>query len=214
MIKVLVAYDNEDERLGNYFDSCKLDVCATISSEESSEIDFELIEIASRQCNRAFLDLLPKQVKKNPFLLIVYAHGNEEAIRVNGTSFIRIGEDNEMFKDTVIYSTACLTGKLLGKELVGNGCKAFIGYDGQIVAFKDTRQDISIKCDNLGITMFLTSDITISEAFDQMKKYYTQESQKLLSFNDILASGLLINARESLVFHGNPDITRNDLVYH
>ena len=72
-------------------------------------------------------------------------------------------------------------------------------------------QDLSIKCDNFGITAFLTQDITAFEAYERMRSNYSQEINKMLVSRNVLRAGLLINAREALVFHGDKNLKKEEL---
>lgn len=212
MINVLAAFDESDIKLGEYFKACKNDLLTIIKKELENGQNFTTLEISSKNCHSAYFDIILSRYKEIPFLIVAYSHGNEKCLTVNGVAYISAGNDNSFFQKSFFYTNSCLSGKILGPDLIEQNCKVFIGYEEIVVAFKDERQDISIKCDNIGISMFLTGEITAYEAYLKMKDYYTQSANKLLKFNDILASGLLINAREALVFYGDKNCKKEDLM--
>lgn len=112
----------------------------------------------------------------------------------------------------MFYSTACLVGKKLAPDLINKGCKAFIGYKEEIFAYKQNeKKEISKNCDNAGIMAFLSDDITIYEACERMKSYYTQQIDRLEDVKDMLFAGNLIHARESIVCLGDKNLKKEDL---
>jgi len=209
MIEIVVAYDERDKKLGDYFESCKNDLIATI--EQLGGIKNTISEIPAKKCNRAYIDIALKHLKEISFLIIAYMHGTESQLIANNGAFVQVGDDNSFFKYSLFYTNSCLCGKLLGPDLITHQCHTFIGFDEEISALLGDNKDISIKCDNFGITAFLTQDITVFEAYDQMRTNYSQEITKMLSLGDILSAGVLVNAREALVFLGNKDLKKEGL---
>lgn len=211
MIRILIASDDEDVKLGNYFKLCKKDMLAVFDAEIKDGKLLEVNNIPSQNCNNAYLTIKFAELKEIPFLWISFSHGNEKSIKFNGSALIDAGDDNSLFTNTFFYTNSCLSGKYLGPDLIKQKCKVFIGYDNSVIAFKNDNQDISLKCDTIGITSFLTSDFSAYQAFEQIRQYYTQQANKLFDFGDPLSSGLLINAREALVFHGERNLKKEDL---
>lgn len=205
-----MAYDGVDARLGQYFANCKTDLLSTISMEAESGISFPVHEVESKNCRLEYLELTLGRLKDLPFVMIAYTHGTEDSLVADGAVFLRSGQNHSFFAKSFLYTTSCLAGKKLGPDLIEQGCRVFIGYEEPVIAFKDDRSDISLKCDNLGMTLFLTSDITAFDAYKMMKSHYSIAATKQLRFGDPLASGLIISSREALVFHGDMNATRRD----
>lgn len=213
MIKIITAFDEVDVRLGKYFENCKDDILAVIESENENGEIFENELIKSTNCNRAYLDIYLERYKLIPFIWVAYMHGNERSISSNGSVFISSSDDITYFSNAFFYTNSCLSGKILGPELINQKCSVFIGYDDAIMAFKNDYQEVSRRCDNFGIIYFLTSDATTYEAYEAMRNNYTLESNKILQFADPLSAGLLINAREALVFHGDKTKKKEDFFH-
>ncbi len=212
MINIFIAFDCDDIKLGPYFHNCMKDLSSVLLTEKDNGLKCLIMELPTRYCNWAHLDIKYSKYKDRPFIIVAYTHGNEDALTVGGTSFIKADEDNSFFNNSFFYTNSCLSGKRLGPNLIEQKCKTFIGYDQEIVAFKNELQQESLKCDNIGINLFLTSDYTAYEAFIGMKDYYTQKANSLDLFRDILSASLLINAREALVFHGDKNLKKSDLM--
>lgn len=212
MIELLIAYDDLDEELGEYFEACKDYLIPIIQAEVKSGSDYSINEIDTKNCNSAYLDIKFKDFAKLPFIFIGYTHGNKDALIVDGNTFVGIDRGNQNLRNSFFYTSSCLSGANLGKELVRQGCRVFFGYDEPVVAFKNELQDLSIQCDNIGLILFLTEKITAFEAYNKMKFFFTQSSKKQLKYGDVISAGLLINTREALVFCGDKEAKLDDFV--
>ncbi|MDF0716946.1 hypothetical protein PY092_12360 [Muricauda sp. 334s03] len=210
MIEFIIAYDERDLELGTYFQKCRDELHTLI--QNLPNFSHTANDVPANRCNMAYLEINLGKLRDMPFIIAAYTHGNSKQLVVNGTRFIDTDEDNSYFQNSFFYTNSCSSGIKLGPNLIDNNCSAFIGFDSDVDALLgDYYEDLSIKCDNYGITAFLSQEITAIQAYDQMRDNYTNEIQKLQNSMDILRAGILINARESLVFHGNKELTKTDL---
>lgn len=203
MIDLVVAFDDSDAELGVYFALCKDDSVEIINSLEKNRERIRYTEIPANKCNLAYLDISLQSLKDVPFIWAAFTHGDENSITIANVPFVEVGNDNSLFKDSFFYTNSCSSGLNLGQDLIDQNCRVFIGYNKKVYAFKNEYADTSLKCDTIGLTSFLTEDITAFEAYLKINQLYTQESRKLQNIGDILSAGLLINARESLTFKGD-----------
>ena len=210
MIEFVIAYDEEDVKLGSYFRKCRDQLVSTI--EGIPDFDYSTNEIQAKQCNRAYLDIALQRLDDLPFIITAYMHGNFKQLVANGGRFVDADEDNTFFSNTLFYTNSCSSGKLLGPSLISDACRTFIGFDQEVYSLLgDPYEDISVSCDNHGISAFLTDDVTAYSAYQSMKDNYTQEIKKLNDAKDVLRAGILISAREALVFHGDQELKKADL---
>jgi hypothetical protein len=208
MIKVIVVYDNKDPVLGTYFEGCKKYLLSALEYQREF-VNNKPHTISSLHCNKNYIGSLISSYESNPFIFVAYSHGNEKALRCGGNSYVEKNVNTHKFKNSLFYAMACSTGKELGEDLIKKKCLAFIGYKNEISGFLgDSKKNISINCDNVGIITFLSNDITIFEAFEKMKKYYTQQIDRLYEFKDMLFAGDLVENRESLVFFGEKNLKK------
>tara|TARA_R110002096_G_scaffold221459_2_gene410300 strand:- start:4202 stop:4843 length:642 start_codon:yes stop_codon:yes gene_type:complete len=203
MIDLVLAFDDSDADLGVYFALCKDDSVEIINSLEENRERIRYTQIPAIRCTTAYLDISLQALKDVPFIWAAFTHGDENSITIANVSFVEVGNDNSLFKDSFFYTNSCSCGLNLGQDLIDQNCRVFIGYKKKVYAFKNEYADISLKCDTIGLTSFLTEDITAFEAYLKINQLYTQESRKLQRIGDILSAGLLINARESLTFKGD-----------
>jgi len=211
MIRFIIAYDNLDSELGDYFEGCKNQLSGLLA-ENSALVNGEIYEMAGKQCNNAHIDIIIPRYNEHPFVFIAYSHGNETALCCGTERYVEKNINAHHFKNSLFYTTACSVGKELGYHLIANGCVAFVGYKSDIHAFiQNEKKEISKNCDNAGIMAFLSDDITISEACGRMKNYYTQQIDKLYNVDDVLFAGNLVEARDALICLGNQNLRKEDL---
>ncbi|MDB4291767.1 hypothetical protein N9954_00050 [Maribacter sp.] len=214
MINLLIAFDDSDADLGLYFTLCKDDSIEIINSIEVNRNRITVTELPANKCNQAYIDISLQNLKEPPFIWAAFTHGDEDSITVGNVPFVMAGNDNSFFNNSFFYTNSCSSATNLGKDLMEQSCRVFIGYKDKVYAFKNEYGDISLKCDTIGLTSFLTEDITAFESYSKMNQLYTQESRKLQKVGDVLSAGLLISARESLTFKGDKDAKSSDFILH
>lgn len=211
MINIIVAYDNEDVKLGTYFENCKNQLLS-ILEEHHALVNNKPHEVSTRHCNNVYIDLLLPKYNAYPFIFIAYSHGNEKALCCRDNNYVEKDANTHNFTNSLFYTTACSVGKELGEHLISKGCLAFIGYKNSINVYRqDIKNRISMNCDNAGIITFLLDDITIFEAYERMKNFYTQQIDKLYEVKDMLFAADLVETLDALVFFGNRDLRKEDL---
>ena len=211
MINIIVAYDNQDDNLGTYFEDCK-DQLIEVLTEHNRFVNGDVREITGVRCNSAFIDITIPSYNTHPFIFIAYSHGNEIALYSGEGCYVEKNMNAHHFRNSLFYTTACSVGKDLGPHLIEQGCLAFVGYKNEIHAYKkEERKEISKKCDNAGIIAFLSDDITVFEAYTRMKDYYTQQIDRQEQVKDMLFAGDLVEARNSLVCLGDKNLKKEDL---
>jgi hypothetical protein len=209
MINIVIAFDNRNAELGQYFDDCQKDIIDLL--EEQAHLVKSCTKIISSQCNVAFIDIAIPRLNTNPFVFLAYTHGIDDGLRCGDGTFISI-DNCHHFENSFFYSTACLIGKKLAPELISKGCKAFIGFKEESEVFNNASyRQIFIECDNFAFKMFMTSDASIGESFGAMKNHYTNKIDRLIEFGeDPLFIGVLIANREALVCLGDNNLKKED----
>lgn len=202
MIKnaILIA-DEKDPSLGYYFKDCIEHASTLINLKEDINQTF----VFSNNCNLAYLDIVefPKHEVKT--LFVICSHGdNNRFLKDNSTPFIdsTINVCDNALNDGLIYSIACSTGKIFGKNITNKNA-SFYGYNEEISILPDNEK-ISIDCDNYGLLKILkSSNLTDArEAARQRYNHYIDNSN--LPF---MHKAKLRIARDSIVIHG--DLQKN-----
>lgn len=209
MINIVIAYDNQNAGLGQYFEDCKEDITTLL--EEQNHLIKSCSKVPSPKCNEAYIDFAIPQLNSDPFVFVSYMHGIDDGLKCGGGFFISTNNCHH-FTNSFFYSTACLIGRKLAPELIVKGCKAFIGFKEESEVFKNASyRQTFIECDNYALKMFITSNKTIGEAFVAMKDHYTKKIDRSLELGESpLFIGALIANREALVCLGNDTLKKED----
>ncbi len=209
MINFVIAFDNKNSELGTYFEASHEDIKNLL--EEQQDSVNSCLGISTVTCNMAYIDIEIAKLNQQPFIFIAYTHGLDNCLKCGGNPFISI-DNCHHFSNSLFYSTACLIGRKLAPELIKNGCKTFIGFKEESEVFQSDRyKQIFIECDNYAIKMFLTSNNSIGDSFDSMKRNYTNKIDYLHQIGeDPLFIGSLIANRESLIFLGDKSLKKED----
>ncbi|MDP3463529.1 MAG: hypothetical protein Q8S18_12125 [Bacteroidales bacterium] len=210
MINLVVVSDDRNIELGFYFSKCSENI-VDFFNDNNSKLNGNVIHISSNNCNQCFIDLEISKLNSAPFVFIAYSHGDETSLRCSGNTYVKSGLNTEKFNKSLFYTNSCLTGKELGKDLVENGCTAFIGYEEETYSFYNKDYiDTLVNCDNSGITTFFLENISIDVAYKRMKNYYTNKIDKYIEIDPFFAS-YLVKYREALVLYGRTDLVKDDL---
>lgn len=188
MNNLLVIYDNEDARMGNYFEGSH----QNLNDKLSSLPHINLQSLNTEQCFSNPIEFHISTFAGNPFIFIAYSHGNVDSISIGNSKYIH-SQNTYFFAETLFYSSCCLTAKELGGELRKQGCRVFIGYNTSITSVADETDPYFQECENAFIYDFLTTNNTIQESLRNMYKKY-DEMRIFLSENyDTLTAMTLEN---------------------
>jgi len=112
------------------------------------------------------------------------------------------GLNNHFCVNGLIYSNTCSIGQILGKQVVEDGAKAFVGYnEGAEAVLAENFRKISVRCDNYALILFLNNYL-LKIAVARAKSFYSQMIDKIYEVNLLIAASLVRN-REALVLIGN-----------
>ena len=208
MINTVIAYDDNDFELSEYFENSHTDISDVLAANEL----ITNISICGLECTKENINDTIRGINVEKFIFIAIAHGNEEVIAANGSPFVSF-ENYITFVNSLFYSCSCSSGQILGNELVQEGCLAFIGYFDTVFVIEEY-YSIFYSCQNYGIKTFLSNDETIETSFNKMVNFYNEEIDRLVvgSTDDFLAASSLINNRDCLDILGCKTITRNDFI--
>ena len=204
MIHLLLIYDDTDSQLGLYFLKCANDLKDFLYRQKRTYI---LEELHEKQLHDESLPDIIEKYQAQRFIVAAYSHGSESKLKgYADNDYIILYENTHLFKDSLFYSNACRSGKLIAQDMMKHGCLGFIGYKEAIYA--SLHFDDFYQCDNYGIKQFFEGD-TLSKAYQGMKKNYTDRIDLLYNSDFVLAS-LLRQSRDALIMLGNPDLIIQD----
>jgi hypothetical protein len=210
MNNLLAIYDNEDGRMGNYFESSHQD----LNDKLGSFSHINLQSLNSVQCLSNPIEHHISPFDGQPFVFIAYSHGNDDSIYIGDNKYIH-PQNAYFFGRSLFYSCCCLTAKKLGSKLREQGCRIFIGYNTKITSVADATDPYFQDCENAFIYNFLTTDDTIQESLRYMYKKYNEMRAFLIENYDSFTASTLENnlkAFEILCDDADLNLTKSSFV--
>lgn len=202
MINTLLVYDENDTVLGDFFGDCFNSTQTHLSTEKDLFID----SVNSRSLNEASILFKATRLNGKPFLFISYSHGSENELLKNGcTPFVSVTNNHTCFVNSFSYCFACSSGKQLGKTLVENGSKCFIGYNKEVyIQLFFNAKTHFVECATHGIKSFFDGK-TIHETIVDMKMKYTEKIDEFYK-KDMLTASLFLHNRDAIISHGDTSL--------
>lgn len=207
MIKIVVAYDDNDSALADYFEESYNNILQSIqSAQETPTVVLRGLDCTETNVNSAVVPLNP-----HPFLFVGLSHGNSEQLGIDSTGEIFVSNKNSFnFINSFFYTTACKVGKNLGGHLISNGCLVFVGYnDTSYAAFSEEHDQVFIDCELYIIKNFLNTNKSIEELFNDMLAYTEEQIDNLTTKGDIVDAMLLQYNKNCIILLGDGKLTKN-----
>jgi hypothetical protein len=193
MIDTIIAFDEQDNTLGAFFQSCINDL----------NTFFGAISIVPELINSSRLNDLAVNLiisNKKSFVFGAFSHGSADClVRSARYPYISIATDNSAFNDSFFYTFSCSCGEILGDNLIKNGCHCFIGYKSP-VSIWSTFSAPFVLCANHGLKEFFNGHST-DIVFSKMKQKYNLEINAIYK-TDFLIASILRENRDALIYHG------------
>lgn len=201
MNRILIAFNSKpDDSSHSFFQNCAdevrqlcVDTCTPFTSKTGDELTEHSI----------------MQDMGSHSLFVFAAHGSSDAIvDENGNDVISTRTTNYELNGKGLYAVSCWCGQGLMPELCRLGLSFFVGYDDEIRFSGD--ESVFVECALSGLKSFVGGN-----SFD------TAKSDMLFSFDGAIKKAgessnpfekmFLLHDKESLVFHGNPELKFDDL---
>ena len=202
MIRVIIAYDDNDAELGDYFDDSFKDFDNNLSINNNTSTT----AIRGLECNETNIKaIVPSNI---PYIFIGLSHGNEQQLLTENDVYAD-SKDVLHFKNSLFYSPSCSTAIELGKRLIEAECVCYIGCARDTLATYEDFYHLYIDCENYCIKEFINSNKTIETTYDEMLKYFDSKIDELFEQGDdeILVAMELQHNKDSFVLEGNKQLT-------
>ena len=209
MINTIIAYDDTDLSLGEYFNKSYLYIKKLEEHSKISTTEFDGNNCLESTITNSFQALNP-----NNFVFVGLSHGSEDGLSLVGADKYINPNNAAECSNSFFYSTACYIGKELGQILIDNGCKCFIGYiDESFAPISDEFDDLFIECELHAIKNFYLTSKTIEVLYKEMIQFTDEKILELASGTDIIEAMALIDNRDRMVLLGdnaNKQLSRLD----
>ncbi len=211
MLHVLVAYDNDDPKRGEYFDASQDNFISKVG--KANAINLKLLDTS--KCLEYPIDTYTSECGGGAFIFVAYLHGNEDALLVSDRSYVNC-PNAYLFRDTLFFACSCLSAIELGQKLIQEGCKVFLGYNKKITTASNETEPIFYECENAFISHFITAENTIQDSLNFMYDKYLEMERHLAMNYGIFDAGILgqnLDAFEILLNENRYALlTKNDFI--
>lgn len=194
MANTIIAYDDLDSSLGQFFTACKQEL-ESFFSGQGIAADW----ISSNRLND--LAISATTAKFEYFVFGAYSHGDHNSLLKSARDpYITIVLNGDSFKNCFFYTFSCKTGLTLGLELIGKKCLCFIGYQKDVFIW-NTYIKPFVECANYGLIQFFNGNNT-EEVMSKMVEKYNENIDATYKINFLIAA-ILRDNRDALIRHGD-----------
>ncbi len=209
MINTIIAYDNADYLIGDYFNRSYLHL-----DELKNDKSVSITGVDGNNCFETNINNLIPTFNQTPFVFVGLSHGTDDGLSLRAIDCYIKENNANLFFNSFFYSTACHIGRSLGKVLVSHDCKCFIGYtDVSEVPLVEVHEDLFMECELHALKNFFLTTKSIQVLYDEMIAFTDAKIIELANGTDILDAMALIRNRDCMVIIGadtNKLLTRLD----
>jgi hypothetical protein len=192
MIQAIIAVDNNDSILGNFFTEC----LQKIENYTNPLVQLDIIK--SNALNDLTISLKVKNLSK--IIFVAVSHGSEDSLLSNGvTPYISSNINIDKFSESFFYTCSCLTGKMLAPKLIENGCSSYLGYDNSFSVWDFNRTPF-VECATYGYKVYLEGH-NIETVLEMMKLKYDEHINNY--DNDYFGAVMLLDNKNALIAQGD-----------
>ncbi len=142
---------------------------------QAKKLGVAVVDLWGKKANRdSFISYFKSGTSKN--LIFFNGHGNEDVVGgFNDECLLSKNDLKPKIKVVVVYARSCRVGINLGRDMVKAGIKAFIGYTGDFLVYRDTSFTNRPLKDDLAKKFIAPSNYLVSQL---LKKKSVGEADK------------------------------------
>lgn len=184
---IIIACDNEDAKLGRFFQSC-----------------FDTIRDAVVANGFGYRSLMTGDLKKDvinqhtaeadEYVFSAFSHGVDDALVCGTEHYVEAGDNVKNFYSSVFYTFACETANGIGKEFNDAYVLAYFGYDKPAWVVY-AQEEMFVECATKGLVSYIEGK-ALKECVADMIATYNNNLKKAQMTP---AYAFLLNNKQSLV---------------
>ena len=208
MIRIVVAYDDNDSDLADYFEESYDNLLQSIQSAQETPT----VVLRGLECTEPNVNLAVVPLNSNPFLFVGLTHGDNTGTYLLTANDTYVSPTNAVnFPNSFFYTTGCKVGLILREHLLQQGCKVFVGYiDNSKAPLNEFYNFMFIDCELFAIKRFLNTDSTIGELYNEMLSHTQTQIDWLFTENEIVEAMDLQSNKDCLMLFGDASLCRQD----
>ena len=167
-----------------------------------------------RACKKEFESMIQK---RNPSVIFLNGHGNDDLLTgQDGAVMLQAGENEHILEGTITYALSCRSAKVLGKQSVASGARAYIGYEEDFTFMYESEKRTRPDEDTIAalfldpsnqVIISLLKGHDVNSAYINAKNAFFRNIQKSLtsesSSDDSSNIRYLLWDMQNLVYHGD-----------
>jgi len=203
MINILLAVDEADKEIGDFFESCAIELKKLFFNAIITELKSNMIQ------NDIIINQSISKMQNN-FIFIGFTHGSDcELVGSKNDPYIAIGKNEMLFEGAFFYCFACNTGKILGKKIIDHKGKCFVGHNRKVYANNiGTWRNLFMQPILCFWKKFISGN-TVLLCLREKQAEYTRLIDSLYA-TDLFHAAYLRENRDSLVLYGDGNCSIND----
>ena len=196
---IFIACDNEDAKLGRFFQSCHDTVREVAVIKGFDYKSFMTADLTKDVINQ-------HTSEADEYVFSAFSHGNDDALVCGKEHYVEAGDNVKNFYSSVFYTFACETANGIGKEFSEAYVLGYFGYKRPawvVYAY----EDMFMECATKGLVSYLEGK-TLKQCAEDLIAAYNNSLKKAKMTP---AYGLLLRNKQSLVtIINSEDKTIND----
>lgn len=184
---ILIACDNEDTKLGHFFQSC-FDKIREVSIANS--LDYKplmTVDLTKDIINR-------HTAETDEYVFAAFSYGCDTALVCGEEYYVEAGDNVKNFYSSVFYTFACQTANGIGKEFNDAYVLGYFGYRNPAWVVL-SKEDVFVECATKGLVSFLEGK-TLKQSVEDMVTAYDDALKNAIMTP---AYALLLHNKQSLV---------------
>lgn len=152
---------------------------------------YKIVDLKTKKANRKTLESYLNKIKPN--LILLNGHGSSDLIAGQDDEvIIKVGENEELLKGTIVYALSCKTGQILGPKSIEKGTISYIGYKEDFNFWvnsthssrpnSDPRAKLFLGPSNK-IALSLLKGHSVKDSCNKAKEAFRENARKLIATN-------------------------------
>lgn len=166
---IFIACDNEDAKLGHFFQSCFDTVREAVVANGFNYKPFMTAELTKDVINQYTSEA-------DEYVFSAFSHGIDNALICGEERYVESGDNAKNFYSSVFYTFACKTANGIGKEFSEACVLGYFGYNKPAWVVYG-QEDMFVECATKGLVSFLEGK-TLKQCAEDLIATYNSRLEK------------------------------------
>ena len=196
---IYIACDNEDAKLGRFFQ-----LCFDTIREAAVDNGFEYKSFLTAELRKDIIN--QHMTEAEEYVFSAFSHGNDNALLCGTENYVEAGDNVKNFYSSVFYTFACETANGIGKEFSEAYVLGYFGYNKPAWVVY-AQEGLFVECATKGLVSYIEG-MTLKQCAEEMVATY---DRSLKNAQMTPAYAMLLKNKQSLVtLINSEDKTIND----